>query len=185
LSYARPGESYRPIINGCGTPFQLDAFLDSGPALPEPGFALFGGCPGVRERCPPKGSADTDRDVQTDLQPHQTTQLPGLQAAGARSTLACRPCPSHCRTNIGGRSIRANQPWARQSVPEAIPLARPCGSCSSNPAPSPFISGPAAANCRHYWQHRLARAITSVTNVHGWMDQRARRQIWRHVVGRR
>ena len=27
--------------------------------------------------------------------------------------------------------------------------ARPCGSCSSNPVPSPFVSGPAMNLCRH------------------------------------
>ncbi len=36
-----------------------------------------------------EGGAGTDRDVQTDLQPHQTTQLPGLQAAGATGCPGC------------------------------------------------------------------------------------------------
>jgi len=30
------------------------------------------------------------------------------------------------------------------------PPARRCGSCSSNQAPSPFVSGPAMGNCRHF-----------------------------------
>ena len=57
------------------------------------------------------GGADTDRRVQTDLQRHQTTQLAGLQTAGAAGSPVSGPCPSACRTNItsgtsiGGRSV--------------------------------------------------------------------------------
>ena len=36
-----------------------------------------------------EGGADTDRGVQTDLQPRQTTQFAGLQTAGAAGSPGC------------------------------------------------------------------------------------------------
>ncbi len=37
-------------------------------------------------------------------------------------------------------------------------------------------------NCRHSWRHGPGQDGTTVTNSHGWVDQRARRQIRRHMV---
>ena len=57
------------------------------------------------------GGEGADRAVQADLQPHQASQLTGLQAAGAGDLPACRPHSLACHTNIesgtktGGRSV--------------------------------------------------------------------------------
>ena len=60
------------------------------------------------------GGEGADRAVQTDLQPGQTPQLPGLQAAAGdlptcRSCSGARRCNITSGTNVGGRSSPAVQ----------------------------------------------------------------------------